>query len=386
MLAYLDCFSGISGDMTLGAFIDIGVPIEFLTESIAALNLEGVTISAKPLFKNRIKGINFKVCEDNKHHHSRDYAEIISLIEKSSIKSKVKDMSLLIFDKIAEAESHIHGVSKDNVHFHEIGSVDSIVDIVGVSLCLDYLNITKVISSKIPISTGGFVSCQHGQLPIPAPATLFILRDVPVYGVNIPFELVTPTGAAIVKTLAASFENIPPMIIRKFGYGAGTRDLTELPNLLRIILGDIDSYQDCENVLLIETCIDDMNPEIFGYLMDRLFEDGALDVYLIPIFMKKNRPGTLLKVLSPLYLKDKITNRIFLETTTIGVRYHNIYRNKLNRKNVTAKTRYGHINVKQIQEIDGSIRLVPEYEECKRIALENNIPLKIVYGNINNDI
>ena len=379
MIAYFDCFSGISGDMTLGAFIDLGVPVKWLKESLEKIPLSGFDLSVATVSRNGIqaKRVDVRVVDDVK---SRDYAEIISIIENSYLSLNIKQKSLDIFEKIADAESAIHGCPKENVHFHEGGGVDALVDIVGTALCVDYLGISRVVSSMIPLGRG-FVSCQHGTLPVPAPATLGILTGVPVYGTQIPQELVTPTGAAIIVALAESFEEIPEMIIDKAGYGAGKRELEPMPNLLRIITGNAFAHQK-DAITVVETCIDDMNPEVFGFLMDRLFDKGALDVYWIPIFMKKNRPGTLVQVLCPEDCREIVIDCILSETTSLGVRYYDAKRRVLARESVLMETAYGEISVKRIVAPNGSIRMAPEYEVCRKIALENNIPIRIVYDRI----
>ncbi len=379
MIAYFDCFSGISGDMTLGALIDLGVPVKWLKDSLEKIPLSGFDLSVATVFRNGIqaKSVDVRVIDD---HQSRDYAKIISMIEKSYLSPNIQQMSLDIFERIADAEAAIHGCLKKNVHFHEVGGIDAVVDIVGTVLCVDYLGIARVISSRIPLGRG-FVSCQHGTLPVPAPATLCILKGVPVYGTQIPQELVTPTGAAIIVALAESFEEIPEMIIEKTGYGAGKRELKTIPNLLRIITGKA-FIQQKNAITVIETCIDDMNPEIFGFLMDRLFEKGALDVYWIPIFMKKNRPGTMVQVLCPEDCREIVIDCILSETTSLGVRYYDVKRRVLARESVLMETVYGEIAVKRIIAPDGSVRMAPEYEVCRKIALEKNIPIRIVYDTI----
>ena len=387
MIAYFDCFSGISGDMTLGAFLDLGVPVKWLKENLGRLPLEGFDLSVKTIFRNGIKAKSIYVHSED-DVESRDYAEINSMIKKSPLSRNIKKMSLEIFERIAVAEAAIHGCPRDKVHFHEVGGIDAIVDIVGTALCVDYLGIEKVISSKIPLGTG-FISCRHGTLPVPAPATIGILKGVPVYGTQIPHELVTPTGAAIIVTLAESFEAMPDMIVEKTGYGAGKRDLESMPNLLRVTTGTEPDYQTSnrtcpqkDTVVVVETCIDDMNPEVFGFLMDRLFEKGALDVYWIPIFMKKNRPGTMVQVLCREKRKEVLIDCILSETSSLGVRYYDAKRCMLTREHVFVKTAYGEIQVKRIIEPGGGVRIVPEYEICKKIALEKNIPIRIVYDTI----
>ena len=387
MIAYFDCFSGISGDMTLGAFIDLGVPLKWLKAQFETLPVSGFDVSVETVTRNGIcaKSVEVTIKDDAA---SRNYKEIIAIIENSPLSSKVKQTSLSIFEKIARAESQIHRCPKEQVHFHEVGGIDALIDIVGAALCVDYLGLEKVIASPIPLGSG-FVTCQHGTLPVPAPATLDILKGVLVYGTKIPHELVTPTGAAIIVTLAESFEKIPDMIIEKTGYGAGKRHLETLPNLLRIVMGTrpvlfektSDLHQE-DRIVLVETCIDDMNPEVFGFLMERLFEIGALDVYWIPIFMKKNRPATMVNVLCPEDLREPIMDCILSETTSTGVRFYPANRRMLPRESIVVNTAFGEITAKQLIELDGSVRIVPEYEICRKIAIEKKLPLRVVYDTI----
>lgn len=385
MLAYFDCFSGISGDMTLGALIDLGVPVDWLKEGICNIPLKDFDMSVSSVSKNGIgaKRVEVKAADSS---ITRDYSQIISLISNSPLSANVRERSIAIFEEIAAAEAEIHGCPKEKVHFHELGGVDSIVDIVGTALCIEYLGITRISASRIPVGSG-FVNCRHGIIPLPAPATVSILKDVPVYGVDINHELVTPTGAAIVKALSVSFGNLPDMTIEKTGYGAGKHDTGYIPNLLRIIMGRPSGgeYQD-ELIFQVETCIDDMNPEIFGFLMERLFEDGALDVWWVPVFMKKNRPGTKVHAICYPDRKDALINRILSETTTTGVRYYEVKRKTLSRCLDEIKTIYGTVCVKRITNPDGTTRIVPEYEVCKKIALEKKLPLKNVYENIIKEI
>jgi uncharacterized protein (TIGR00299 family) protein len=382
MLAYFDCFCGISGDMTLAALVDLGVPVDWLTHQLCRMPLVGFDLTVKPLTRN---GIQAKIVQvDIKDDRiSRDYAEIQNLIQNSNLSDRVKRESLAIFETLAEAEAAVHGIPTEKVHFHEIGGIDALVDIIGTVLCLEYLGIQAVRSSKIPLGSG-FVPSRHGILPIPAPATLEILKNIPVYGTGVDHELVTPTGAAIVATLAESFDCPPEMIIQKTGYGAGTRDLEEMPNLLRIIVATL-SAKETNPIVVVETCIDDMNPEIFGFVMDRLFEDGALDVYWIPVFMKKNRPGTMVQVLCPQNRRDVIIDRLVTETTSIGIRYHDVHRRILQREPIEIETTFGTIRVKRITYPGGNVRIVPEYEVCKKIAYENDLPIRTVYDTITQD-
>lgn len=379
MQVYFDCFSGISGDMTLGALVDLGVPVDYLNKEISKLPLSGFHITTEPVKRHGISAKNlFVKVEDEKT--ARDYADIKKLISESPLSEKVKTLSLEIFRRIAEAEAKIHDCDLDHVHFHEVGAIDAIVDIVGTALCVEYLGVEKVYASKIPTG-GGFVKCSHGVLPVPAPATLEILKGVPVYDNGVEMELVTPTGAAIVTTLAESFGPVPDMSIEKTGYGSGKREGEKIPNLLRVITGKGES-KSADDVIIVETCIDDMNPEIFGYLMEQLLEDGALDVYWMPVFMKKNRPGTKVQVVCMDSLREIVTDRILHETTSIGVRYFSCERSVLERSVVTINSVFGEIKVKKIINTDGSSRLVPEYEECREIALENGLSLRAVYEEV----
>jgi len=307
MIAYFDCFSGISGDMTLGAFVDLGVPVKWLEEKLKTNLLTDFELTVSPISRMGIAAKKIAVTITNQEE--RNYTKISRMITGSSLPSRVKKLSLAMFEKLAAAESLIHGCEKEHVHFHEVGGVDAIVDIVGACLCVDYLGIEKIFASKIPLGNG-FVNCSHGTLPVPAPATLEILKKIPVYGTDVPFELVTPSGAAIITTLADSFGKMPDMIVSNIGYGSGSRELETSPNLLRVVGGELIASD--ETAIMLETCIDDMNPEIFGFLMERLFEDGALDVWLVPVFMKKNRPGTLLQVLCHQNVREQMMSGIII--------------------------------------------------------------------------
>ncbi len=391
MLAYFDCFSGISGDMTLGALVDLGVPLKWLKEKISQMPLTGFDISETSVSRNGIHAKLINVIVEN-DPPPRNYVQIKSLIQDSPLSSNVKRTSLKVLERIAIAESQIHDCPKEKVHFHEVGGVDAIVDIVGTALGIDYLNIDMVTASKIPLGKG-FVNSMHGVIPVPSPATLSILKGVPVYDSGVPHELVTPTGAAIITALAESFEAMPEMTIEKIGYGSGQRELESQPNVLRIVTGTISEDQPgigphylTDDIIVVETSIDDMNPELFGFLMDRLQEDGALDVCWIPIHMKKNRPGTLVQVLCHKGHRDAVVSRILSETTSLGVRFYTAKRYMLEREPALLATIFGDITVKRIKELDGSIRIVPEYDDCKKIALEKNIPIQKVYDTIKSSV
>lgn len=387
MLAYFDCFAGISGDMTLGALIDLGVPLDWLNAQLKRIPLSNFELTMTSVQRNGMHAaqVDVNVADDKV---ARNYSQIRSIIENSPLTDAVKSSSLQTFRILAQAEAHIHNCSIDQVHFHEVGGIDAIVDIVGSALGLDYLGIKHITSSALPLGKG-FVNCSHGRLPVPAPATLKILQGIPVFGTEISHELVTPTGAAIIASVAQGFGALPNMTIRAIGYGAGRRDLSERPNLLRIIVGsefhgapEKSETMWEDQIEIVETSIDDMNPELFGHLMNRLFEDGALDVYWIPIYMKKNRPGTMLQALCKTEHREKLLHRILSETTTLGVRYYPSCRRLLRREAVAVKTIYGVIAAKRIQDPQGNIRIIPEYEVCRKLAVEQNVPLRIVYETV----
>ncbi len=384
-IAFFDCFCGISGDMTLGAFVDLGVPVKWLEEALCRLPLDGFKLESDSVFRNGIKApkIFVRVLEDSK---SRNYAQIKALIFQSPLSETVKCLSLDMFKRVAVAEAAVHGCSLEKVHFHEVGGIDALVDMVGTALCVEYLGIERVVASPLPLGQG-FVNCSHGTIPVPSPATLAILKGIPTYGTDIHSELVTPTGAAIITCLAKSFGTRPEMVVDKIGYGAGTREIKSRPNLLRITVGTGADAGKCDTlsrdrVTVIESCIDDMNPEIFGFLMEMLFADGALDVVWTPVFMKKNRPGTRIQVLCPPDLREKIIHRILSETTSLGVRFHEMERCLLPRDSVTIQTPFGEIKGKRVGGPDGETRMVPEFEECRTLALEKGIPIRLAYSQI----
>jgi len=382
LTAYFDCFSGISGDMTLGALVDLGVPVEWLGENLRNLPLSGFELSAASVNKGGIQAVDVRV-EVKDTETCRNYAGIKDLIENSDLNERVKALSGEMFRRIGEAEARVHGCALDKVHFHEVGGIDAIVDIVGTALGIDTLGIERVVSAHVPVG-GGTVTCSHGELPVPAPATCEILENVPVYGGG-ETELTTPTGAAIIKTLAVEFGPLPEMKIQKTGYGSGKRQTGDRPNLLRILLGETGGSSELfvnDRIIVVETNIDDMSPEICGYVMDKLFADGALDVVLMPVFMKKNRPGTLLQVLCVDQNKNKIIKRILSETSSIGLRYYSVERCLLQREAIAVETPWGKMAAKKIRRPEGKTELVPEYEACCRVADENGIPIREVYDTL----
>ncbi len=380
MIAYFDCFSGISGDMILGALIDLGVDHRWLKDSLNNMPLSGFELEILKVKRGGITAIDVDVIQKG-NLKSVDYKKIQELIKNSNLKESVKETVLKIFSKIAVAEALIHGCHVDNVHFHEVGAIDSIVDIVGVCLCFDYLKIDEFFSSKLPVGSG-FIRCEHGILPVPVPATVKILENVPVFGrTGVSREFVTPTGAAIISVVVKSFGPVPDFIIEKSGYGAGKSEGDKIPNLLRIILGSSDDRQK-DNITVIETNIDDMNPEIYGYVMESLYKDGAIDVFFTPVFMKKNRPGTKITVLCDRMKKSIMINRLLSETTSLGVRTYGVERYILAREKIEVTTEYGVLAAKLVITPDGCKKIVPEYEVCKKIAQEKQIPIKNIFDSL----
>ena len=419
-IAYFDCFSGISGDMTLGALVDAGVPPEMLAEGLSTLKLDAeFSLHFEKATKHGITGTRAIVevhpahtshadshhehghahrhDHDHEHHdhgHDHDHgptrhlSDIFKLLDDSDLDPEIRDTAKRVFDRLAEAEATVHNMSKANVHLHEVSGIDSIVDIVGSVIGLAHLDVDAVYAS--PLSLGrGFVRCAHGLMPVPVPGTMELLKGVPIHQTDIPKELVTPTGAALITTLSQEFGVMPHMRLDRVGYGAGTRDLEQRPNLLRLCLGEKISssssqtthhHAETDSVDIIETNVDDMSPEITGYVTSQLFEHGALDVFLIPIFMKKNRPATQITVLCPTALRDKLIELLLTETTTFGVRLSSANRVKLRRDFTQVETQWGTIQAKRGYLNGTLIKTIPEYEDCKRLAVQNNVPLRQIYA------
>lgn len=384
-IAYFDCFAGISGDMCLGALLDAGLKIDYLNQELAKLDLSGYTLQYQKVVKHGLSGTKLDVLIKTDSQHL-SYKEMISLIQKSSLIEEVKTKSLIVLGRIAEAEAKAHNLSfhpqavdNNQIHFHELGELDTLIDVVGTVIGLSALGIQGIYSSALNLGEGN-VQTQHGLLPVPAPATAELIKGVPCYSSGIVAEITTPTGAAIITTLANSFGSLPRMRIKRIGYGAGSREL-QVPNLLRIMLGSDEQGYEQDIVTLIETNIDDSNPQVFDYLMDRLFKEGALDVYLTNIQMKKNRPAVLLSVLASQDKVDSLINIILKETPSIGVRYCQMGRKKLSRQYRSIKTKYGEVKVK-IAATDGYKKIMPEYEDCKRIANEKGVPLLEIYNEV----
>jgi len=381
-IAYFDCFSGVSGDMILGALVDAGLDIAELEAELGKLGISGYRISAEKTARKGIYGVKVNV-EVTDRTTERKLRDIIEIIDRSGLDDNVKGLSKQAFTEMARVEAEIHGKSIDNIHLHEVGSLDAIVDVVGSYAGLNKLGVEAAYCSRVHVGTG-FLECRHGVLPVPAPATLEMLKEVPIYSTGIEAELATPTGACILKTLCKGFGTMPEMKVEEIGYGAGGREL-EIPNLLRVYVGEATVGEDTaggyqqDEAILIETNIDDMNPELLAYASEALLEKGALDVFTTPISMKKNRPGTMLSVLTTQDKLDDILTTIFAETTTLGVRIHSLERQKLTKETISVTTRFGEITVK-IGKSGGQVKnIAPEYESCKLAATQQGIPLKDVY-------
>ncbi len=377
-IAYFDCIGGASGDMILGALLDAGLSAETLSARLAALRLNDFQLRTQRVVKNGFSAtkVDVVVADDVPERH---LAEIQAIVEGSDLAPAIKSQAMAIFRRMAEVEAAIHGSTLDRVHLHELGGVDTIVDVVGVLLALDAWGIEKVYVSPLPMGRG-FIRGAHGQIPLPAPATVALLKGVPIVGSEIEKELVTPTGAALLSSLAVGFGPIPPMTLAAVGYGAGGRDLP-VPNLVRLLLGDqaTPAHLGVESVVILETNIDDMNPQVYDHVMARLFKAGALDVFLNPIQMKKNRPGILLRVIARPGDTGPLTDILLAETSTLGVRQQIMSRVSLRREIRTVETPHGAVRIKIATFGDGQHRATPEYDDCRRLAEQQGVPLRDVY-------
>jgi pyridinium-3,5-bisthiocarboxylic acid mononucleotide nickel chelatase len=378
-LAYFDCFSGISGDMTLGALVDAGCDVARLRSELQALQVRGWELSAGKVWKNGMAATYAKVTTEEQRAH-RSLTEILEILRRSDIASEVRDRASAVFQKLGEAEARVHDVPLEKIHFHEVGAVDAIVDIVGACVGFHALGIEKFACSPLNVG-GGTTKMAHGVLPVPAPATANLLQGKPTYSNGVQRELVTPTGAAIVATLCDTFGPQPPMTVSAIGYGAGTADLEGQPNVLRIMIGEstekaVPGHD--EEISVIEANLDDMNPQIYGYFLERALAAGALDVYTTPAQMKKNRPGTLLTVLCKPQDANALTSLIFAETTTFGVRTTSAQRRILAREHVSVSTTFGDVRIKLSRANGRILHVSPEFEDCRKLAVEKNVPLQQV--------
>ncbi|MBS1817789.1 MAG: nickel pincer cofactor biosynthesis protein LarC [Acidobacteria bacterium] len=418
---YLDAFSGISGDMLLGAFLDAGLPLDDLRTALGSVLLPGYSVDAVPVLRAGVAATHFvvsgeTVAHDHGHdephgfatsdgrlhehthshtgpdgtvhvhshshaagHHHRTLPEIHALIEGSALSSVGKQRARSMFDRLADAEARIHRMPVEEVHLHEVGAIDSIIDIVGGVFAMEWAGVDRVVCSPLNVG-GGMVRSEHGLFPVPAPATLALLGSAPVYSGAVQKELVTPTGALLATTYASSFGPLPAMSIERIGYGAGTRDNPGTPNVLRIVIGQEAHRPVSDRVVVIECEIDDMNPQLFGAAMERLYAAGALEVFYVPVQMKKNRPGTLLTVIAPPDLQAAMVDVVFQETSTIGLRYHEVARECLPRAIITVETPLGPVRFKEAFRAGRVVNATPEYEDCVALARSHSLPVKEVQG------
>jgi pyridinium-3,5-bisthiocarboxylic acid mononucleotide nickel chelatase len=378
-LAYFDCFSGISGDMTLGALLDAGVSLDTLRGSLCGLNVAGWSISAEKVWKNGMSATFVRVATEDQSKH-RSLSAILEILAQSELSEAVRNNASAIFRKLGEAEASVHDVPLEKIHFHEVGAVDAIVDIVGACIGFEALGIQKFACSPLNVG-GGTAKMAHGILPVPAPATAKLLQGKPTYSNGVERELVTPTGAAIVATICDTFGPQPAMSVSAIGYGAGSANLEGQPNVVRIMIGEaaekvVPGFD--EEISVIEANLDDMNPQIYGYFQEKAFAAGALDVYTTPVQMKKNRPGTLLTLLCKPQDANALMSLIFAETTTFGARTYSAQRRTLPRESVNVHTPYGDVRIK-LSRVNGRIlHVAPEFEDCRKLAVEKNVPLQRV--------
>jgi uncharacterized protein (TIGR00299 family) protein len=378
-ILYYDCFAGISGDMNLGALVDLGVDAAYLERELGKLNIEGFRLEVEPGMRKGISGTKVTVVvdhpENEKHRH---LSHIEALINNSSLSDRIKKKSLAIFDLVAEAEAKVHNISKQQVHFHEVGALDSIADIVGAAICQEYLKVDEIQASPVQLG-GGFVKCAHGMMPVPAPATAEIVADIPVKTGLVEYEATTPTGAAILAATVDRFESRMELVVHKTGYGIGQRD-GEIPNVLRVYLAEgskrVTEDVEEEEAVMLECNLDDMNPERYTHVMDLLFEAGAADVFIIPIVMKKSRPGHMLSVLCNSDSVDKMKEILFTETSSIGLREHTLKKSMLRREMVVVSTKYGEIEVKRSYFNGKVVNEKPEFEQCRKLAREHGVTLE----------
>jgi len=378
-LAYFDCFSGISGDMTLGALVHAGVPLDHLRNELKALDVPDWELRAENVWKNGMAATYVQVITQESHTH-RSLSTIETILQNSQLAAPVRDRAIAIFRKLGEAEAAVHDVPIEKIHFHEVGAVDAIVDIVGACIGFSFLGIERFACSPLNVG-GGTAKMAHGVLPVPAPATARLLLGKPTYSTGIQKELVTPTGAAIVATVCDTFGPQPPMAVSTIGYGAGTTDLEAQPNVLRLMVGASAAKQGGnydEEIRVIEANLDDLNPQVYGYFLERALAAGALDVFTTPIQMKKNRPGTLLTVLCNPADESKFQDLFFAETTTLGVRSHTTQRRCLPREWESVSTRYGEVRMKLARVNGRVVQISPEYEDCRKLAEAKSVPLQHV--------
>ena len=374
---YFDCFAGASGDMILGAMVAAGVDPNFLKQQLSQLPVAGFSVDFEIVNRSGLSATYARVETAPEHSH-RHLADIEQIIQRSDLSGSVKQRAVQIFTRLAEAEARVHNEPIDRVHFHEVGALDAIVDVVGAAICFEFLKIDRFMCSPLHVGSG-MVQMAHGRFPIPPPAVAELLKGVPFYAGDIKGELLTPTGAAIITTVCSEYGPVPQIKIESMGYGAGTREYPDFPNVLRVFVGETESTVATDQRLwMIETNLDDASPQIIGHVMDRVLESGALDCFFTPVQMKKNRPGVLLSVLCRSDEKEAVMKLLFMETTTLGVRSYEVGRRALQRSVVRVETQYGPIDVK-VAHLDGRVvNEMPEFEQCREAAARAGVPLKVV--------
>ena len=374
---YFDCFAGASGDMILGAMVAAGVNPDLLAQHLKLLNVDGFNVQFKHVTRAGL-GATYAVVETAHEHKHRHLSDILKIIDNSALSAGVKKRASQIFTRLAEAEARVHNEPIEKIHFHEVGALDAIVDVIGAAICFELLGIERFISSPVHVGSG-FVQMEHGQFPVPPPAVAELLKGVPFYSTEIKGELLTPTGAAIITTVSEGYGPMPSMESSTVAYGAGTREYDNFPNVLRVFVGEtLGDEPRVERLLMIETNIDDLSPQVLGHVMDQAFDLGALDCYFTPVQMKKNRPGILLSILCEHRLKNQLMQLLFIETTTLGIRTYEVERRALERTTVPVETPYGPIDVK-VARLNGQVvNEMPEFEQCRRAAKESGVPLKRV--------
>jgi len=373
-IAYFDCFAGASGDMILGALVDAGVPLEQLQLALDALNLPDLRLSAEKVMRTHFAATKMEVHAPHEHKH-RHLKDIQKILNDSTLPDTVRASALKAFQRLAEAEAHVHNTTPDKIHFHEVGALDAISDVVGAMAGFHFLNLEAIYCSTFSLG-GGLIEAEHGTIPVPGPATLELLKGFPARTGPVEAELTTPTGAAILTTVCRN-EKAPAFVPRVVGCGAGSKQFPHLPNMLRLTIGDMAFAADEDTAMLIETNIDNMNPEVYPYVIEQLLAAGAMDAFMIPIIMKKGRPGIMLSILLPPEKTDSVLTVLYRETTTIGARLNTVARRKLPRQLETVQSSFGPVVVKIIDGVNGK-RLVPEFEECRRVAESRGLPLREV--------
>jgi uncharacterized protein (TIGR00299 family) protein len=374
---YFDCFAGASGDMILGALVAAGVRPQELKDQLSLLGVSGYVIDFETVNRSGISATHARVQTAPEHAH-RHLSDILKIIYDSRLSENVKQRAAKIFSRLAQAEARVHNEPIEKIHFHEVGALDAIIDVVGAAICFDLLGIERFVSSALHVGSG-MVDMDHGRFPVPPPAVTELLKGAPFYSSELKGELLTPTGAAIITTVCSEFGALPQLKLEQTGYGAGTREYEKFPNVLRVLIGEtVNAQRGDVKLWMLETNVDDMSPQVFGHVMERAFELGALDCYFTPIQMKKNRPGVLLSVLCGEAEREVLLDLLFSETTTLGIRSYLVERRALERRTVRVETQYGPIDVK-VAALNGHIvKEMPEYEQCRQAARTANVPLRIV--------